>query len=81
MKGRHNFHISPQSYKYFSSYLTSYSSRNRITGWNVHQVNPKYLGGRDTLDNMVLLHPVCHQQVHHQNTGYGCCADKGVWSA
>ena len=51
------------------------------TGWNVHHANPKYLGGKDTLDNLVLLHPVCHQQVHHQNTGYGCCADKGVWSA
>lgn len=45
------------------------------TGWNVHHVIPKYLGGRDTLDNLVLLHPVCHQQLHLREIGYSCRVD------
>jgi len=35
------------------------------TGWNIHHIIPKYLGGTDNLDNLVLLHPVCHQQIHY----------------
>lgn len=34
------------------------------TGWNCHHIIPKYLGGASTNDNLVLLHPVCHIQVH-----------------
>jgi len=34
------------------------------TGWNAHHLTPKYLGGMRTADNLVLLHPVCHIQVH-----------------
>lgn len=34
------------------------------TGWHTHHITPKYLGGTDELANLVLLHPVCHVQVH-----------------
>lgn len=51
------------------------------TGWNVHHIIPKYLGGTDIMDNLVMLHPVCHQQLHHQNLGYDCCVDQSVQSA
>jgi uncharacterized paraquat-inducible protein A len=34
------------------------------TRWNVHHVIAKSHGGSDNLDNLVLLHPNCHRQVH-----------------
>ena len=34
------------------------------TGWNAHHLTPKYLGGKWKNDNLALLHPVCHVQVH-----------------
>ena len=34
------------------------------TGWNAHHLTPKHLGGKWTGENLVLLHPVCHIQVH-----------------
>jgi RNA-directed DNA polymerase len=37
------------------------------SGWNAHHLTPKHLGGAYTADNLVLLHPVCHKQVHSQN--------------
>ena len=39
------------------------------TGWNTHHIIPIYLGGTDNLNNLVLLHPICHQQVHYQPEG------------
>ncbi|MCY4420678.1 MAG: group II intron reverse transcriptase/maturase [Gammaproteobacteria bacterium] len=36
------------------------------TGWHVHHVIPRSCGGSDSPDNLVLLHPTCHNQVHHQ---------------
>ena len=42
----------------------------RITtksGWHAHHLTPKHLGGKATLENLVLLHPVCHRQVHSLN--------------
>ena len=30
------------------------------TGYNAHHLQPKYLGGKWTDENLVLLHPVCH---------------------
>ncbi len=39
------------------------------TGWHVHHVVPRNCGGSDSPDNLVLLHPTCHNQVHHQKTG------------
>ena len=38
------------------------------TGWNVHHLLPKYLGGQWKKDNLVLLHPVCHIQVHQNDS-------------
>ena len=35
-----------------------------VTGWNLHHVVPRSLGGNDSLANLVLLHPTCHQQLH-----------------
>ena len=37
------------------------------SGWNAHHLIPKHLGGEYVKENLVLLHPVCHQQVHAQN--------------
>ncbi|MFC3944920.1 group II intron reverse transcriptase/maturase [Pseudomonas gingeri NCPPB 3146 = LMG 5327] len=34
------------------------------TGWHDHHVIYRSQGGGDTLDNRVLLHPVCHHQLH-----------------
>ena len=34
------------------------------SGWNAHHLTPKHLGGSYTAKNLVLLHPVCHRQVH-----------------
>jgi len=36
------------------------------TGWNAHHLIPRHLGGRWTSENLVLMHPVCHIQVHQQ---------------
>lgn len=41
--------------------------RDRITaetGWHRHHIVWKVNGGADTYDNLVLLHPQCHQQYH-----------------
>jgi RNA-directed DNA polymerase len=38
-----------------------------ITGWHNHHVIPRTVGGSDTVDNRVLLHPTCHTQVHNQH--------------
>jgi RNA-directed DNA polymerase len=36
------------------------------TGWARHHIVWRCHGGSDTLDNLVLLHPTCHMQVHSQ---------------
>lgn len=36
----------------------------RDSGWHDHHIIHRSQGGGDTLDNRVLLHPVCHQQQH-----------------
>jgi RNA-directed DNA polymerase len=36
----------------------------RETGWHDHHIIYRSQGGRDSLDNRVLLHPICHQQLH-----------------
>ena len=36
------------------------------TGWNNHHIKPRALGGSDTFENRVLLHPTCHRLVHSQ---------------
>jgi RNA-directed DNA polymerase len=35
-------------------------------GWHVHHVRWRVHGGDDDLDNLVLLHPNCHRQVHSE---------------
>lgn len=50
------------------------------TGWNVHHIVEKCKGGSDLLDNLVLLHPNCHRQLHStseyvlpvQSLGWAC---------
>jgi DNA-binding NarL/FixJ family response regulator/5-methylcytosine-specific restriction endonuclease McrA len=34
------------------------------TGWQSHHIIQRVNGGDDSVDNLVLLHPTCHQQVH-----------------
>lgn len=34
------------------------------TGWNIHHIVPRVLGGADEMSNLVLLHPNCHRQLH-----------------
>ncbi|WP_022962091.1 group II intron reverse transcriptase/maturase [Halopseudomonas pelagia] len=36
----------------------------RETGWHDHHIVYRSQGGNDSLGNRVLLHPVCHQQLH-----------------
>jgi len=38
------------------------------TRWNVHHVVWKVFGGSDRVDNLALLHPDCHRQVHSRRT-------------
>src|SRR5919198_92449 len=35
-----------------------------VTGWHNHHVVYKTLGGTDSAENRVLIHPNCHKQVH-----------------
>ena len=35
------------------------------TGWHSHHVTPRSEGGSDEMANLYLLHPTCHQQLHH----------------
>ena len=37
---------------------------NEQTGVHLHHLIPKHLGGKWTIANLVMLHPVCHVQVH-----------------
>ena len=34
------------------------------TGWHRHHVMPRSSGGDETNDNLLLIHPTCHQQLH-----------------
>lgn len=36
-----------------------------VTGWHSHHVIWRSQGGHDGADNRWLLHPTCHQQLHH----------------
>lgn len=37
------------------------------SGWHIHHLIRRVDGGKDTMDNLVLLHPNCHDQVHSQS--------------
>ncbi|WP_434124423.1 group II intron reverse transcriptase/maturase [Klebsiella variicola] len=43
---------------------------SRETGWNIHHVLRKSQGGDDGLDNLILLHPNCHRQLHSNEAGF-----------
>jgi 5-methylcytosine-specific restriction endonuclease McrA len=32
--------------------------------FNIHHIIPKSLGGKDAIDNLSLLHKICHRQLH-----------------
>lgn len=34
------------------------------TGWDTHHVHERHRGGSNKLENLVLLHPNCHRQLH-----------------
>lgn len=38
------------------------------TGWNCHHILWRVYGGGDEIDNLLLLHPTCHQQLHNPNS-------------
>jgi RNA-directed DNA polymerase len=38
----------------------------RITGWRIHYCVPRVMGGSRSAENIALLHPECHDSVHHQ---------------
>ena len=37
---------------------------NEQSGWHLHHLIPKHLGGKWTMANLVMVHPVCHVQIH-----------------
>ena len=37
-----------------------------VTGWHNHHILWRTHGGKDTIENRVLVHPTCHQQIHSQ---------------
>jgi RNA-directed DNA polymerase len=38
----------------------------RLTGWRLHHCVPRVMGGSQSAENRVLLHPECHDRVHRQ---------------
>lgn len=53
------------------------------SGWNIHHVEYRVNGGSNRLDNLILLHPNCHRQVHTQDSSVvkAASCDKGVIKA
>lgn len=45
--------------------LTCSQTINQASGWHLHHLVPKARGGSNASTNLVLLHPTCHQQIHH----------------
>ena len=41
------------------------------TGWHNHHIVWRTHGGKDTIENRVLVHPNCHQQIHSQELDVG----------
>jgi RNA-directed DNA polymerase len=48
------------------------------TEWHTHHVVWKVKGGTDRLDNLALLHPTCHRQVHSSEHPSSCRAPHGA---
>lgn len=51
----------------------------KVTGWHDHHIIQRSHGGGDTLDNRVLLHPVCHQQLHSRGLTVNKPAPQGAF--
>ena len=49
------------------------------SGWHDHHIIHRSQGGGDTLDNRVLLHPVCHQQLHSRGLTVNKPAPQGAF--
>lgn len=41
-----------------------YHEINDMTTWHIHHKLPRHKGGSMAIDNLVLLHPECHRQLH-----------------
>ncbi|WP_415072668.1 group II intron reverse transcriptase [Legionella sp.] len=42
---------------------------NQQTGWHLHHLTRRRDGGKNHRNNLVLLHPTCHEQWHSRNRG------------
>lgn len=51
----------------------------KVSGWHDHHIIHRSQGGGDTLDNRVLLHPVCHQQLHSRGLTVNKPAPRGAF--
>jgi RNA-directed DNA polymerase len=38
----------------------------KLTGWHNHHIVPRADGGGDNAENLILLHPTCHNKVHNE---------------
>ena len=45
-------------------------SINPQTGWDTHHIQQRHLGGKNSDDNLVLLHPNCHKSVHQSQFAF-----------
>jgi hypothetical protein len=54
------------------------------TGWHLHHRVWVVNGGDDSMANLVVMHPICHMQLHGQTNpakSFGCCtasSEEGV---
>ena len=46
--------------------------------WHLHHIQPKSEGGKDTLSNLMMLHPDCHRQIHSCNVAGSSNAKDGL---
>jgi RNA-directed DNA polymerase len=46
--------------------LLCHTKITRTTGWRLHYCVPRVMGGSKSAENCALLHPECHDRVHHQ---------------
>lgn len=51
------------------------------SGWNKHHIQPKAQGGNDELDNLILVCPTCHRQIHNPKYRDNAGSQKGLIKA
>jgi RNA-directed DNA polymerase len=53
------------------------------TGWQMHHLLWRTYGGTDDVNNLVLLHPNCHRQIHREgrvvNKAASGCVPRGAF--